>query len=310
MGRTLAQRGIDLVYGGARIGLMGVVADSALSAGGRVIGVMPQALIDREIQHTGLTELHTVETMHARKLRMADLSDGFVALPGGAGTLEEIFEQWTWAQLGIHQKPCGFLNTDGYYDPMRAMIDRMATEGFLRNDHASMLVFESDAGAMVDAFLGYAAPPAKFSGARGVSRVVAALVQDRESRVLLVRKRGTRAFMQPGGKRNAGESHLAALERELGEELGCGFDVQGARYLGVFVAPAANEEQCVVEAELYRLELTGAIGASAEIEEIVWVDPVHPPAGLKLAPLTRDHVLPIACNGTVDAVRHPASASQ
>jgi len=113
-GRTLARRRIALVYGGGRVGLMGVLADAALNAGGRVIGVIPQSLLEREIQHMGLSELQVVSTMHERKTKMAELASGFIALPGGAGTLEEIFEQWTWAQLGIHHKPCGFLNTNGY----------------------------------------------------------------------------------------------------------------------------------------------------------------------------------------------------
>ena len=119
MGRTLAAHKIGLIYGGGRVGLMGVLADAALNAGGAVIGVIPRSLVEREIQHTSLTELHTVATMHERKTRMAELADAFIALPGGAGTLEEIFEQWTWAQLGIHRKPCGFLNTNGFFDPLR-----------------------------------------------------------------------------------------------------------------------------------------------------------------------------------------------
>ena len=110
VGRTLAQQGLALVYGGGKVGLMGAVADAALEAGGVVIGVMPRGLVEREIAHRGLTELHVVEDMHERKTKMAALADGFIALPGGAGTLEEIFEQWTWAQLGIHEKPCAFLN--------------------------------------------------------------------------------------------------------------------------------------------------------------------------------------------------------
>src|SRR5580693_3717821 len=161
-GRTLAERQIDLVYGGGRVGLMGEVADAALSAGGTVIGVMPRALVAREIQHTRLTQLHTVETMHERKAKMAELSDGFIALPGGAGTLEEIFEQWTWAQLGIHRKPCGFLNTNGYFDPLRKMIDQMAAEGFLRQEHAAMLTFGSEPAAILDRFRNYLPPLAKW----------------------------------------------------------------------------------------------------------------------------------------------------
>jgi uncharacterized protein (TIGR00730 family) len=162
MGRTLAALGIGLVCGGGRVGMMGAVADAALLAGGSVIGVMPRSLVDREIHHTGLTELHTVASMHERKTKMAELSDGFIALPGGAGTLEEIFEQWTWAQLGIHLKPCGFLNTRGYFDPLRIMIRRMTEEGFLNAAYASMLVFDTEPAAIINAFQGYAPPPVKW----------------------------------------------------------------------------------------------------------------------------------------------------
>jgi len=164
-GKLLAERGIELVYGGAHRGLMGVVADAVLEAGGTVIGVIPQALADREIQHTGLTQLHVVGSMHERKTKMAELSDGFIALPGGTGTLEEIFEQWAWGQLDIHSKPCGFLNTLGYYDPLRQMIERMIGEGFLRAEHASMLVFDEDPEAILRRFDEYVHPTPKWQSA-------------------------------------------------------------------------------------------------------------------------------------------------
>lgn len=164
MGHALAARKIAVIYGGGRVGLMGTVADAALLAGGTVIGVMPQALIEREIQHTRLTELHTVATMHERKMKMAELADAFIALPGGAGTLEEIFEQWTWAQLGIHQKPCGFLNTNGYFDPLRTMIDRMVAEEFLQPEHASMLVFGDSVTGILERFENYHPPVKKWQG--------------------------------------------------------------------------------------------------------------------------------------------------
>ncbi|ENV00566.1 TIGR00730 family protein [Acinetobacter variabilis] len=118
LGESIANRGITLVYGGGRAGLMGVVADSALNAGGTVIGVIPQNLVDAELAHPLLTELHVVKNMHERKTKMSDLADAFIALPGGVGTLEEIFEQLTWGQLGLHQKPCAFLNIHGFYDEL------------------------------------------------------------------------------------------------------------------------------------------------------------------------------------------------
>jgi uncharacterized protein (TIGR00730 family) len=299
-GRTLARHGIALVYGGGRVGLMGVIADAALKAGGTVIGVIPQSLLEREIQQTGLSELQVVSTMHERKTRMAELADGFIALPGGAGTLEEIFEQWTWAQLGIHHKPCGFLNTNGYFDPLRRMIDRMITDGFLRPEHASMLVFHPDPTPIIDAFRDYLPPVAKYQSsttgnesARRRIRIVAALVQDEAGHVLLVRKKGTRAFMQPGGKLQDPESHLDALQRELREELGCSIQPGSSCFLGTFTAPAANEVGCLVEAALYRVTLAGAVSATSEIEEIIWLD-CEKPNGIRLAPLTSQYVLPLA----------------
>lgn len=149
-GRTLAERGIDVVYGGGHVGLMGAVADAALEAGGRVIGVIPRQLDDRELAHHGLTELHVVESMHERKQVMADLSDAFIALPGGAGTLEEIAEQWTWAQLTIHAKPSGFLDVDGFWAPMQAMLHTMVTQGFVRAEQSGIVSFRDDLDDLLD----------------------------------------------------------------------------------------------------------------------------------------------------------------
>lgn len=143
-GRTLAERGIDVVYGGGHVGLMGAVADGALEAGGRVIGVIPSALDDRELAHHGLTELHVVDSMHARKTLMAERSDAFIALPGGAGTLEEVAEQWTWAQLSIHAKPSGFLDVAGFWAPMQAMLEQMVESGFVRREQAGIVSFSDD----------------------------------------------------------------------------------------------------------------------------------------------------------------------
>lgn len=149
-GRLLAERGVDVVYGGGRAGLMGVVADAALAAGGRVVGVIPRALHERELTHTGVTELYVVESMHERKALMAERSDAFVALPGGAGTLEEIAEQWTWAQLGIHAKPCGFLDVDGFWDPVRTLLERMVADGFVREAQQGIVTFDDDLARLLD----------------------------------------------------------------------------------------------------------------------------------------------------------------
>jgi uncharacterized protein (TIGR00730 family) len=158
LGKLLAQRGIGLVYGGASVGTMGVVADAALAAGGEVIGVIPEALSSVEIAHAGLTELHVVVDMHERKAKMAALSDGFLALPGGAGTLEELFEVWTWAQLGLHGKPIGLVDVDGYYGPLMAFADHMVTEGFVKADYRNLLLTDPDPAVLLDRFETYDPP--------------------------------------------------------------------------------------------------------------------------------------------------------
>lgn len=159
MGTLLATRGIGLVYGGGAVGLMGVIAGAAVAAGGEVIGVIPEALRARELDHKGITELHVVETMHERKALMAKLSDGFITLPGGIGTLEELFEVWTWAQLGYHAKPCGLLDVAGFYTPMSAFIDRVVDEGFLQPPARAMLLIEQDPEVLLDRMAHYLAPP-------------------------------------------------------------------------------------------------------------------------------------------------------
>ena len=151
LGRTLAERGLGLVYGGAHLGLMGVVADAALAAGGEVHGVITQGLVDREIAHRGLTQLHVVPTLAERKALMADLSDGFVALPGGFGTLDELFEIVTWAQLGLHGKPTGLLDVDGYWAGLLAWVQRAVADGLVPAEHGSLLLVERDVGALLDA---------------------------------------------------------------------------------------------------------------------------------------------------------------
>lgn len=158
LGRLIGGRGIELVYGGAKVGLMGVIADACLNAGGRVIGVMPSALVDKEIAHGGLTELRVVGSMHERKAAMADLSDAFIAMPGGFGTWEEFCEVLTWSQLGIQRKPCALLNVNGYYDPLIAMADKAVTERFLRRVHRELLLSDDDPGQLLDRLSQYSAP--------------------------------------------------------------------------------------------------------------------------------------------------------
>ncbi|EGK07196.1 decarboxylase [Desmospora sp. 8437] len=158
LGISLAEAGITLVYGGARVGLMGAVADTVLAHGGKVIGVIPKSLVDREIAHTGLTDLHIVSSMHERKALMSELADGFIALPGGSGTLEEFFEVFTWAQLGHHQKPCGLLNLNGYYTPLLQFIDHTIGEGFMKEDYRAMILSDSEPKPLLQRFEQYQAP--------------------------------------------------------------------------------------------------------------------------------------------------------
>jgi uncharacterized protein (TIGR00730 family) len=158
LGVELARRGLGLVYGGGHVGLMGIVANAVLGAGGEVVGVMPDHLVAKEIQHKQLTKLHVVATMHERKALMNDLADGFIALPGGFGTYDEFCEVVTWGQLGLHKKPCGILNVAGFFDPLLALFDHATAEGFIRPDHRAMVLVEGDPARLLDRCAEYRAP--------------------------------------------------------------------------------------------------------------------------------------------------------
>ena len=158
LGRLLCQRGIGVVYGGSSVGLMAALAEAVLEDRGDIIGVIPKMLVEREVAHRALPDLRIVDSMHERKALMAELSDGFVALPGGIGTLEEFFEIWTWAQLGVHDKPCGLLNIAGYFDPLLEFLDRAVAEKFVRDVHRSMVIVESEPEALLARFEDYEAP--------------------------------------------------------------------------------------------------------------------------------------------------------
>lgn len=162
VGQVLAEQGIQLIYGGGKVGLMGVVADACLAHGGQVIGVMTRHLVEKETAHYNLTELHIVENMHERKQKMSELADGFIALAGGIGTLEEIFEQWTWAQIGLHQKPCAFLNTHDFYQPLFQFIDTMVTQGFVRQINVDKLIKHHDIEEILQQMRQYQAPLGKW----------------------------------------------------------------------------------------------------------------------------------------------------
>jgi uncharacterized protein (TIGR00730 family) len=150
MGRELVARGIGLVYGGGNVGLMGVIADTVMKAGGEVVGVIPQALVDREIANIDITDLRIVDSMHTRKAMMADLSDAFIAMPGGVGTFEEFFEAVTWTQLGVHRKPCGLLNVADFYSPLVEFVDSAVAEGFIRPVHRAAIVVDHDSARLLD----------------------------------------------------------------------------------------------------------------------------------------------------------------
>ncbi len=158
LGAELARRGITLVYGGGNIGLMGVVADAALAASGRVVGIIPRALMEKELGHTGLTELKVVASMHERKALMAELSDGFIALPGGFGTLEELCEVATWTQLGFQRKPCGLLNVDGFYDGLLSFLDHATAERFIRTEHRGIVLSASRPVELIDRLAAFELP--------------------------------------------------------------------------------------------------------------------------------------------------------
>ncbi len=158
LGRLFARRKLALVYGGGRVGLMGALADAVLKKGGEVIGVIPESLVRREVAHTGLSDLRVVQTMHERKALMAELADAFIALPGGFGTLDEFCEILTWAQLGLHRKPCGLLNVEGYFDPLLALFDRAVEDKFLHPRHRSMLITADEPGKLLEEMARYHAP--------------------------------------------------------------------------------------------------------------------------------------------------------
>jgi len=161
LGQELAERGLGLVYGGASVGVMGAVADAILEGGGQAVGVIPHSLATKEVSHHGLDQLFVVDSMHERKAKMAELSDGFIALPGGWGTIEEIFEMLTWAQLGFHEKPCGLLNVSGYYDHLFAFLENAIREQFVKPEYRPMIMMDDDPESLIQRFEQYRAPKVK-----------------------------------------------------------------------------------------------------------------------------------------------------
>ena len=266
LGREMVRRGVGLVYGGAGVGLMGVLADTLLEGGGEVIGVIPRHLVEREIAHRGVTDLRVVETMHERKALMAELGDGFVALPGGVGTLEELFEAWTWAQLGLHLKPCAVLNVQGYFDSLLSLVHHTVTEEFMRAEYASILIAEPDAAALLDRLAAYRP--------RGEKWTVDALawVRVERRRLLAVRSAGKSAFYLPGGELEPGESDLDALLREVKEELTVSLLPDTLVRQGEYRAAAHDYPAgTTVDMVCYTADFEGDLRAASEIEEVAWL---------------------------------------
>jgi uncharacterized protein (TIGR00730 family) len=281
--RRLAGAGVGIVYGGGRVGLMGVVADAALSAGGEVIGVMSRHLVDQEIAHRGVTDLHVVEDMHQRKARMAELADAFIALPGGAGTLEELFEAWTWGQLGLHAKPTALLDIGGFYQPLVEQLSAMAAAGYLGDAHLAALGVVADADQFLRFVAGYQHPPRKWlpaaqtEGAGGTAAGLTSVgwLHVRDGRLLAVRSRGRDAFYLPGGKLEAGESHEQALVREVREELGV--RLRDLRPAFTVNAPAHGfPEGTHLTMHCYYADPAGEPSPANEIAELAWLDLADP----------------------------------
>jgi uncharacterized protein (TIGR00730 family) len=275
-GRQLARAGAGIVYGGGRVGLMGTLADAALEAGGEVIGVMPRALVDREIAHQGLTRLEVVETMHERKLAMATMADAFVALPGGAGTLEEFFEAWTWQQLGLHAKPVALLDVDAFWRPLLATLDTLVDAGFLSATHREALLVVASAGDLLAALPTWRPPPPKWDGdeprpdRRSQRLVAVGWVHVRDGRLLVVRTRGRDAFYLPGGKPEPGETGRQALAREVFEETGLALAEAELAELLTVEDVADGHAGMRVRMTCYTGPAHGIPQAAGEIDEIAW----------------------------------------
>jgi uncharacterized protein (TIGR00730 family) len=274
-GGQLARAGAGIVYGGSHAGLMGVLADAALAAGGEVTGVIPRGLVEREIAHQGLTRLEIVQTMHERKTAMASMADAFVALPGGAGTLEEFFEAWTWQQLGLHAKPVALLDVDGFWEPLLATIDGLVDAGFLRPAYRAALLVVRDADELLAALGHWRPPPVKWDGAGGARPPLRAVgwLHVRDGRLLVVRSRGRDAFYLPGGKYEAGETGRQALVREVREEVGVELREDALTEAFVVEDVAHGQGGLRLRMTCYSGDGRGEPRPGREIEEIAWVTP-------------------------------------
>ncbi len=283
LGACLARRGLGLVYGGAGVGLMRTLADAALAAGGEVVGVMPMSMVERERAHHGLSALHIVADMRERKTAMAALADAFVAAPGGVGTMEELFEVWSWGRLGLHDKPHALLNAAGYFDSLLAFLRGAATAGFLDQASVRALPVSADPDELLDQ-LGLAAldpaagqPPTRIEpagaaapGGAGSACRSANLVAVRDGRLLTVRVGGRRQLTLPGGKPEPGEPAEQALARELREELGLTVPPAALRACGILEAPAAGRAGRL-RMRCFTAPLPTEPTPSGEVDELRWV---------------------------------------
>ena len=282
---TLARRGVGIVYGGGRVGLMGTLADAALAAGGEVVGVMPQHLVDREIAHRSLTRLDIVADMHERKARMADLADAFVAMPGGAGTLEELFEAWTWGQLGLHEKPTALLDVNGFFAPLQQQLQVMCADGYIDRRFVESLGVADSADAFLRFVGSYSHPSRKWSTpapAETTKRLFSVGWLAIEGQQLLaVRARGRDRFYLPGGKIEPGETNEAALRREVREELGIGSVRSGPRSPSTPMPTTypAHGSRCTVSTRSRLARLTRGVRSSKSPGSAAMTPHVpHPPS--------------------------------
>jgi len=285
----LAQRSIGLVYGGGSVGLMGEVADATLDAGGEVIGVIPYGLFDREVAHRGLTDMRVVADMHERKATMAALSDGFIALPGGTGTMEELFEVWTWGQIGLHIKPCALLDVDGYYRQLHGFLDHMVDEEFLIPAYREMLTVHTDPAELLEHFANYQPPRRKYQPIEPGSVALDSLawLHVRDRRLLMVRTGGRELFYLPGGKREPAESDVQALTREIHEELGVRLRADSFSFQRAVTATADGfDDGRQVNMLCYTAAHDGPLVPGREIAELTWTTTADvgrcPPAGQRV----------------------------
>ncbi len=280
LGKYFANHGIQLVYGGANVGLMGAVANGVIENGGKVIGVLPLFLRNVEIAHKNLTQLIIVESMHERKTKMNELSDGVIMLPGGFGTLEEFFEMLTWAQLGLHKKPLAILNINGFYDELLSLIQKMVRKGFLKQANQDMIMVGDNIATLIDKMKNYKAPAegkwidkSQNSLIENIALPTAGLIIIKDNKLLLAYSKHKMAWYLPGGKVDIGESPRSALQREIKEELNIVLNPKLLLYYCHITAPAYGENpNIIMEQDCFLYKLDEDIQPSNEISAVKYFD--------------------------------------